>query len=150
MEGLWPEALRLLEEMDQRGVEMNTMTYNSAINACDCSALLSEKASEWTLALHLFTSLESSPFLDPTVVSFGACAKALEQGGRWMEVLDLLVLMMLKSHPPDVVSSSAAITACAKEHVWLEAGEIWEVSKSWERCSYITDNTVVDERLLVY
>lgn len=85
------------------------MTYNSAINACDCSALLSfcsnftwhpdaqntqnsprcrrfqfwpwpslapagEKASEWTLALHLFTSLESS-FLDPTVVSFGTCAK---------------------------------------------------------------------------
>jgi hypothetical protein len=36
-------------------------------------------------------------------------------------VLDLLVLMMLKSHPPDVVASSAAITACAKEHVWLEA-----------------------------
>ena len=31
------------------------------------------------------------------------------------------MLMMLKSHPPDVVASSAAITACAKEHVWLEA-----------------------------
>lgn len=37
------------------------------------------------------------------------------------QVLDLLVLMTLKSYPPDVVASSAAISACAKGHIWLEA-----------------------------
>jgi hypothetical protein len=48
-------------------------------------------------------------------------------------VLDLLVLMMLKSHPPDVVASSAAITACAKEHVWLEAAvDVFFSLSSWK------------------
>ena len=106
---LWPSALHLLAEMASKDVEMNTMTRNSAISAC-------EKGSAWSCAMQLFDDLEQ-----PSVVSYGACAKALEQAGRWMEVLDLMVKMLLDSLPPDVVTSSAAISALAKGHVWSEA-----------------------------
>ena len=74
---LWPCALHFLSEMVSKGIEMNTMTVNSAISAC-------EKGS-WGCALQLFHGLQ-----EPSTVSYGACAKALEQAGRWMEATFLL------------------------------------------------------------
>ena len=38
--GEWEQALRLMREMETKSIELNTITYSSAVSACDAGGAL--------------------------------------------------------------------------------------------------------------
>ena len=68
------EALRIFQDMVQRGCERNVITYSSLISAC-------EKAGRWQLALELLDEMHRDN-CKPNVVTFNALLAACGQGGQ--------------------------------------------------------------------
>ena len=62
--GKWERALALLDEMPQRSLEPNVISFNAAISAC-------EKGSQWERALSLLEDMQSRG-LNPDVISYNA------------------------------------------------------------------------------
>ena len=89
-----------------------------------------EKASAWQLALHLFNTLESSRFLDPTEVSFGACAKVPWEDYShfcgWKEIYNLDAFQTSTSF------TSPVFLVCVRH--WNKVVYGWRWSRErWER-----------------
>ena len=68
------EALRIFQDMVQRGCERNVITYSSLISAC-------EKAGRWQLALELLEEMHRDG-CKPNVVTFNSLIAACGQGMR--------------------------------------------------------------------
>ena len=66
------EALRIFQDMVQRGCERNVITYSSLIAAC-------EKAGRWQLALELLEEMHRDN-CKPNVVTFNSLIAACGQG----------------------------------------------------------------------
>ena len=66
------EALRIFQDMVQRGCERNVITYSSLIGAC-------EKAGRWQLALELLEEMHRDN-CKPNVVTFNSLIAACGQG----------------------------------------------------------------------
>ena len=66
------EALRIFQDMVQRGCERNVITYSSLISAC-------EKAGRWQLALELLEEMHRDN-CKPNVVTFNSLIGACGQG----------------------------------------------------------------------
>ena len=66
------EALRIFQDMVQRGCERNVITYSSLISAC-------EKAGRWQLALELLEEMHRDG-CKPNVVTFNSLIAACGQG----------------------------------------------------------------------
>ena len=69
------EALRIFQDMVQRGCERNVITYSSLISAC-------EKAGRWQLALELLEEMHRDG-CKPNVVTFNSLIGACGQGA-WL------------------------------------------------------------------
>ena len=68
------EALRIFQDMVQRGCERNVITYSSLISAC-------EKAGRWQLALELLEEMHRDG-CKPNVVTFNSLIGACGQGAQ--------------------------------------------------------------------
>jgi pentatricopeptide repeat protein len=66
------EAIRIFQDMVQRGCERNVITYSSLISAC-------EKAGRWQLALELLDEMHRDN-CKPNVVTFNSLISACGQG----------------------------------------------------------------------
>ena len=68
------EALRIFQDMCQRGCERNVITYSSLVSAC-------EKAGRWQLALELLEEMHRDA-CKPNVVTFNSLIAACGQGAQ--------------------------------------------------------------------
>ena len=71
--GKWERALSLRDEMRERGVTPNVISFNAAISAC-------EKGGKWERALSLLDAMRERG-VTPNVISFSAAISACEKGG---------------------------------------------------------------------
>lgn len=90
------EALDLLGQMRDDGVQADTVVYNAAIDACSVAV-------DWEAALQLLQEMKDGVDAPAAVTSAGAAGT----GGRGKT-------SVAAPPPPDVVSYSSAITACAR------------------------------------
>ena len=109
-------TLQLLDEMQQRRLEPNVISFIATISAC-------EKGRQWEKALQLLDEMQQRR-LEPDVISFNAAISACGKGGQWDKALQLLDEMPQRRLDPDVISFSAAISACEKSEQWEKALEL--------------------------
>ena len=74
----WERALSLLDEMRERGVTPDVISFSAAISAC-------EKAGKWERVLSLLDEMRERG-VAPNVISFSAAISACEKGGKWERV----------------------------------------------------------------
>eukprot|EP00435_Cladocopium_sp_Y103_P040297 s1325_g10.t4 len=114
-EGLWQEALVILQEMQDAECPDNrpdVITYNSAIAAC-------ERAWQWTAALQLFVQMRKER-LKISSISCNSLLSALEKGRCWIYALHLLARMS-RWRLHNQVSYNAVASACEKSWQWRRA-----------------------------
>jgi pentatricopeptide repeat protein len=102
--------LDLLREMETKDISPNTITYSSAISAC-------EKGGVWEVALDLLREMETKD-IPPNTITYSSAISACEKGGVWEVALDLLREMETKGIPPNTITYSSAISACEKGGAW--------------------------------
>ncbi|CAL1133253.1 unnamed protein product, partial [Cladocopium goreaui] len=100
----WRKALLHLE-----GVEPDLISFNSVISA-------GEKGDQWPLSADLYCQLQWKN-LEADVFSGSATLSAFEKGSAWQNAL-LLVALLSKMLPLNVVPWNATISACEKEGEW--------------------------------
>ena len=93
------EALALLGQMREDGVQADTVVYNAAIDACSIAV-------DWEAALQLLREMKDG------VAAAAAGTSAADAAGARGSRLN--ATGVAASPPPDVVSYSSAITACAR------------------------------------
>lgn len=81
------EALRIFQDMVQRGCERNVITYSSLTSAC-------EKAGRWQLALELLEEMHRDN-CKPNVVTFNSLIGACGQGTLFANTLRPITLCFL-------------------------------------------------------
>lgn len=111
--GKWPEALPILESMEEEGVDPDMNCYNGIM-------LGLSKAGQWQLALRFLKEARRRG-LEPDVYSYSSCVSACDKGGRWKEALQLLGDMEEGGVEPNVVIFGAALSACGRKGRWREA-----------------------------
>eukprot|EP00435_Cladocopium_sp_Y103_P052522 s587_g16.t1 len=108
----WITAVRLLREMQATEVQVDAISYNSAINAC-----------QWPMGLALLAEMKEVG-LQADVVSYGAASwVSLRVGGRgWQPTNDdEPQSMRADTVAPDLVTVNAAIAACSLRGRWTGA-----------------------------
>ena len=68
--------------MGRAVIEPNTVTYSSAISAC-------EKDANWQRALHLLAAMGRTA-IEPNAITCSSAIIACENGADWQRALDLL------------------------------------------------------------
>lgn len=101
------EALALLVHMREDGVQADTVVYNAAIDACSVAV-------DWEAALQLLQEMKDG------VAAAAAAAAAADAPGTGARG----TTGVAAHPPPDVVSYSSAITACARAKRVDEALEL--------------------------
>ncbi|CAM9162008.1 unnamed protein product [Discosporangium mesarthrocarpum] len=116
--GEWERARDLLPDMRQRGVAPDVVTYSSLISAC-------QRAGQVDESLHLLGEMCAEGIM-PNERTFSTIIKAsdaLEGDGDedgWARVAGLHRAAKARGKA-NVVTYSAALSACARRHKWKEA-----------------------------
>ena len=146
----WEVAIRLLQQMVTCEIQQDTLTFNSAINACG-------KSVQWEASLFLVDSMahvdlevgtdsmnsvigactrgaqwERALWMANSVpqkdgITFGSALAACDKGSAWRSALDLLRSMVSASVSVDNFGYSAAISACATAECWAFACHLLEM-----------------------
>ena len=103
----WQRALALHAEEDQR----DTVTYNSAMNAC---------VGDWQICVALLRGLQQS-HLQPDRISYSAGISACGSKAAWEQALLLLEELGERRLEADLICCNASISACAKGQQWQKA-----------------------------
>lgn len=133
--GQWSKALELLDQMRAMGVKINTITYNSAIQALAKAARTESKQQRrfdydkntaiesesnadsralWCLALELLENMESEGVaLDK--FTYSSAINVCGAAGRWKEAVDL-VKAMKKDGNKDIKPNQVTYTSAIGEH----------------------------------
>jgi pentatricopeptide repeat protein len=131
--GQWQKAMDLLQTMKDKGMNINLITYNSAITALSKAARRNARQSVkehakqkfepgnddvrdideeqlWTRAIDLLEQMKKSG-LEPDGFSFSATISCCGSGGRWEEALKLIKTMQSGGPKtrPNKISFTAAI-----------------------------------------
>jgi pentatricopeptide repeat protein len=110
----WRQALELLDEMEERGVQKTPIAYNAAISAC-------EKGMVPHQAHRVFERMLQAG-IPATEISYCALISAAEKGGQYKLALRILEQMVNeKNMPYSIVAYSATISALAKGQQWRAA-----------------------------
>jgi pentatricopeptide repeat domain-containing protein 1 len=128
---VWQQALKLLNEMEEKGIEPSEVTYSITIKACGAGG-------QWRKALDLLESMRSKKLpinlyvYNAAITAVSKAAKQLSKSGYsdgqlWMEVIALLGHMRQDGIEPDGFSFSSAISCCGSEGRWEEALDLIEV-----------------------
>lgn len=121
----WQQALKLLMEMEERGIEPTEVAYSLAIKACG-------EGGQWRTALELLESMRKKEVpinlyvYNAAITAVSKAAKRRSKGGNgdgklWTEVVYLLNHMREDGIEPDGFSFSSAISCCGSEGRWEEA-----------------------------
>lgn len=121
----WQQALKLLAEMEERGIVPSEVTFSVTIKACG-------EGGQWRKALDLVECMRRREMPINLYVynaAITAVSKAAKQGSKtgagdgqlWSEVKTLLEHMRLDGIEPDGFSFSSAISCCGSEGRWEEA-----------------------------
>lgn len=104
--GQWEISLALLRDMLQAAGRPDRLVWNAAITACETS-------SQWILALALLKDMSYTT--QPDVVTYTACLSALQRRRfLWQQALQFLSQMEEAQNLPNVITLSAAATACTQ------------------------------------
>jgi pentatricopeptide repeat protein len=127
----WQQALKLLAEMEERGMEPSEVAYSVTIKACG-------EGGQWRKALELVETMRARNVTvnvyvyNAAITAIAKAAKQRSKGGDgetnlWTEVLALLSHMRRDGIEPDGFSYSSAISCCGAEGRWEEALELLDV-----------------------
>ncbi|CAE7455967.1 MRL1, partial [Symbiodinium natans] len=104
---LWQAAWALLFEAQSATTRASLIAFNSVLAAC-------ENAAEWQQALSLLCEMESLS-VSPDIVSQNSVIASMVL--QWQQALFLFHGI----RDPDIISYSAAISACAASSQWQAA-----------------------------
>lgn len=121
----WHQALKLLQEMEGKGIGPSEVAYSITIKACGAEG-------QWRRALDLLEMMRSKKLsinlyvYNAAITAVSKAAKQLSKSGdsdgkMWMEVIALLHHMQQDGIEPDGFSFSSAISCCGSEGRWKEA-----------------------------
>ena len=113
-EGSWQAALALLERSKHADLQVNVITYNSAMNILG-------KSSEWSRALLLLHDMQQEQ-IPPSLVSYNTAISACGRSSEWAPALSLLRLCQ----SADIISYNAAIHSCEESSMWELAMDLWQ------------------------
>lgn len=99
----WQEALRQVDEVEQRGIERDVVLHCASITSCRCSG-------RWEQAL-LDLGTVSRRCLEANVFVYGAIARACERNAAWQHVFLVLGGLIQGACEPNVVTHTVAISA---------------------------------------
>ncbi|CAJ1401757.1 unnamed protein product [Effrenium voratum] len=108
--GEWQQALAALRALEELQVELNVVSYTSAISAC---------AGQWEQALLAFEHLRSS--IQASVVSYNSAISSCGPFGHWHRACQLLGDLQMARLAADEVSYGAAVHACEVAGDWESA-----------------------------
>ena len=131
----WQDGLNLMLELSQRGVQANSVIYNTCINAC--SHLV------WQQGIGILRRMKPR-FLETDVISFSAgmnCGRV----DNWPSSMYLLEMMRANQIQSNAISYSTASTCCAP-------GNRWQLSMLVEmQLRQIQSNTITyNSAMMVY
>ena len=101
----WQQALALLPELEEYGLQASLVTYNTAASAC-------VRGAQWELALSFLHQLQHGRLAD--VITFSTTLSSLEVASLWAEAITLLLSMSDAQVVRNSITYNAAISACAK------------------------------------
>ena len=134
-QGLWQQALGLLETAQEQRKRTDAVTYGALVGAC-------AKGQQWRAAVSLMSEADSLRLHLNVVtanMAMGACAAL----GEWQVALAMLS-DVVASAQPDLVSYNAAINACKEASAWHTAvGLFQEVQLRRLRADAITLGAVM-------
>ena len=121
------EALRIFQDMVQRGCERNVITYSSLIAAC-------EKAGRWQLALELLEEMHRDG-CKPNVVTFNSLIGACGQGNPLQTLWPMSCCdSILRGH--GFCQSAAPLQGCSLYLVIqppMHAGASWQAAAGFQK-----------------
>lgn len=121
-EGLWMQAVDLLDRMRSNGPEPDIIAYQTAISAC-------KRAGEWQKALEIMNGMHIEPDVHIVNAVIAACARR----GLHIKAKELLNDMRARGHPkPNVVTYNTVIAACARGRRSADAVELLEQMREYE------------------
>ncbi|CAE7800910.1 unnamed protein product [Symbiodinium sp. CCMP2456] len=154
-EGPWALALALLQDLELRGVEFDTVLCNAAINACAGSGqweaglslmarmhrerieqsvathtsvlMASAVAALWDVALTLLGDLRSRS-ASTLQITCSSAMSACEKGMRWEHALALFSDLAHNDLTADAICYNAAIEACSAAEEWTIVSELMRAS----------------------
>eukprot|EP00435_Cladocopium_sp_Y103_P010911 s390_g2.t2 len=112
----WPEALGVLQMMEEDQVQPNVITFNAAISCCAAGV------SAWPSALRLLEEMQEKQ-LQVDVISCSSAMRACR--GAWQRAMEVLEFMHATSMRLDVISCNSAITSCEKS---VGISEAWRTA----------------------
>ncbi|KAL5793304.1 hypothetical protein ACOSP7_001898 [Xanthoceras sorbifolium] len=92
--GLWRWGVRLLNKMEEKGLQPGSREWNTVLLACS-------KASEYSAAVEIFKRMVEKGE-KPTIISYGALLSALEKGKLYDEALRVWQHMLNVGVKPNV------------------------------------------------
>ncbi|CAE7264566.1 rlmJ [Symbiodinium necroappetens] len=114
----WASALNLFHKHAQSGLQIDAVSVNAAISAC-------EKSSMWQHALSLLFSVRrTSRDYIRNIASYNGVISACGKGFAWRIAVSLLDDAAKSSFIPDTISFNAALNACDKSSQWVVAVDI--------------------------
>jgi len=145
----WKNALSLLDEMKERGIAPNEVTYGVAVTACG-------NGGQWQRALELLDQMRSNS-LRINTITYNSAIAALSKAARtesktsqqqqqqddsnngsisssnadllWKKALDLIRCMEKEGVQRDSFTYSSAISTCGAAGRWSEAVDLIEAMK---------------------
>ena len=110
----WQEALLLMKDVEWKGWQKDAVLYGAVISAC-------QKAGKLREAIALLKEAQMLQLGSVNIYSATISACESSADSRWDLALDLLGEMKFQKFFANVVSYSAAASACAKAGKWSQA-----------------------------
>lgn len=111
-------ALAFLRQMEEEGIELNAEAYSFAISA-------SFKQQKWQQILALVEEMEARKVPGELnywqIIGNTAMNACCNQGGTWMQALQMLKMMLRRGVPADTFTLVPLITACGRDGEWARA-----------------------------
>eukprot|EP00908_Phaeocystis_cordata_P002575 Transcript_12802.p2 GENE.Transcript_12802~~Transcript_12802.p2 ORF type:complete len:748 (-),score=139.50 Transcript_12802:42-2285(-) len=133
----WREALETFEQMEAKGLQVDTGAFNTMISVL-------ERAGRWEEALSIFERMKKS-INRPNVVTYLGAIGAAGRGGLWEQALSFLELC--KGIDGGICDRTycATITALGRCGQWEEAIQVFEeMSEVGLQTTTVAFNSVID------
>lgn len=152
--GLWTQALTLLDQMKESGVEVQTVEYANALAACRRARV----GSKWECAVRLLQTMEESNVpVDSACLRqvFHSCGAARQ----WQLAVSLLYHYGSGETVLDISTYNAAIWACARAKRWKTAVDLvghliergLEPSRGtlgWAKSGQLSGSEAMDDKIM--
>lgn len=114
-----PLALKYFDQMKTEGIPKDTITYGTAISAC-------EKAGNWPRALELYEEMERIDNLKPNSITLNSALSACMVGKQWEKAIRLFDDAGKRGIERDAVAYSVVIATCGESRKFELAKKYFE------------------------